>query len=173
MPAKTLPIEWTLLLSLIKFKLIFVLFLPLLAKIKFNISKITHHKLVIKLPLKRINKNYYHSLYFGAQTMMAEALPYLYIYQIIKPDIKQYHIVTQSFESHFYHKADRPLYLSLKQSPNTLKHIFKSLNKQPSKHSLTFVINGFCFKDHRAQRVSQFIVKLHIKSKVPPPSCHQ
>lgn len=161
--------KWTLLLTHIKLKLMFVLFLPLLAKIKFTITKITHHKIVIKLPLKRINKNYYHSLYFGAQTMTAEALPYLYIYQIIKPNVKQYHIVTQSFESHFYHKADKPLYLSLKQSPNTLKHIFKPLNGQSSKHSLTFVINGFCFKDHRAQLVSQFIVKLHIKAKVPPP----
>lgn len=157
--------KWTLILTQFKLKILFLFFLPLLSKIKFRILTLKDHKIIVKLPLKRINTNHYKSLYFGAQTMVAEALPYLYIYLLFLRQTKHCHIVTQSFNCHFYQKANTPLFLSLKYSKSELKQMLNNINQQGHSQCLTFVIHGFCFKNNQAILTSSFTMDLHVKSR--------
>ncbi|WP_299005727.1 hypothetical protein [uncultured Shewanella sp.] len=155
--------KWKVFWTEIKLKLLFFFILPLLSKIKFQLIVTDQHKIVAKLPNKRINKNYYQSIYFGAQVIKAEALPYIYLYLFFKPILKQYQVITQSFSSHFYRKAQGHLYLSLKLNKRKLTECFATARHTQSK-THDFIINGFCIKNHKPQLTCRFNIKLHIKA---------
>ncbi|WP_299495178.1 hypothetical protein [uncultured Shewanella sp.] len=155
--------KWKVFWIQIKLKLLFFFILPLLSKIKFHLIVIDKHKIVARLPNHRINKNFYQSIYFGAQVMKAEALPYIYFYHFFKPVLKDYQIITQSFTSHFYRKTHSHLYLSIKHNKKQLAQCLERA-KHSRGETEDFVINGFCFKNNRAQLACQFFIKLHIKS---------
>lgn len=138
--------------------------IPLLAFVRPSVVELSNDRVVIRLPLKRRNRNHLGSMYFGALCAGADAAGGLMAFRLIQKSGHRVSLIFKSFEAEFLKRPEGDVYFTCNDGA-AIRALVERVVASGEREHLPVTVVATVPSKFGDEPVARFVLTLSLKRK--------